>query len=111
MGTQITAYPKEGVYVSGLYVEGACWNFSSGFFEEPRPMELISNMPIAHFKPVEGKKKSSKGMYICPVYMYPIRTGSRERPSYVVSTELRSGKYPSEFWPKRGVALLLSTNE
>jgi len=109
--TQITSYPKEGVYVSGLYVEGACWNFASGFFEEPRPMELVSTMPIVHFKPVEGKRKSTKGFYSCPVYMYPIRTGSRERPSYVVSTDLRSGKNSPDFWTKRGVALLLSTGE
>jgi dynein heavy chain len=109
--TQITAYPKEGVYVSGLYVEGACWNFASGYFEESRPMELVSPMAIIHFKPTEGKKKSSKGFYSCPVYMYPIRTGSRERPSYVVSTDLRAGKFSAEFWTKRGVALLLSTSD
>jgi len=109
--TQITAHPKEGVYVSGLFVEGACWNFASGFFEEPKPMELISPMAIVHFKPTEGKRKSSKGFYLCPVYMYPIRTGSRERPSYVVSTELRAGKQSAEFWTKRGVALLLSTGD
>jgi dynein heavy chain len=109
--TQITAHPKEGVYVSGLFVEGACWNFASGFFEEPKPMELISPMAIIHFKPTEGKRKSSKGFYLCPVYMYPVRTGSRERPSYVVSTELRAGKQSAEFWTKRGVALLLSTGD
>lgn len=109
--TQITNAPKEGVYVSGLYVEGACWNFGAGFLEEPRPMELISLMPIIHFKPVEGKRKSAKGFYTCPVYLYPVRTGTRERPSYVVSTELRAGKSSSEFWAKRGVALLLSTSD
>lgn len=108
--SQITTYPKEGVYVSGLYVEGACWNFTGGFFEEPRPMELISVMPIIHFKPIEGKRKTTKGFYSCPVYMYPIRTGTRERPSYVVSTELRTGKFSADFWCKRGVALLLSTS-
>ena len=68
-------------------------------------------MAIIHFKPIEGKRKSSKGFYVCPVYMYPIRTGSRERPSYVVSTELRAGKQSAEFWTKRGVALLLSTGD
>ena len=108
---QVTAYPKEGVYVTGLYVEGACWNFGSGFLEEPRPMELVSTMPIVHFKPVEGKRKSTKGYYSCPVYLYPVRTGSRERPSYVVTTDLRSGKFSQDFWTKRGVALLLSTSE
>jgi len=105
---QITAAPKEGVYVSGLFVEGGCWQFSAGFLEEPKPMELIAPMAIIHFKPVEGKRKVAKGFYSCPMYMYPVRTGTRERPSYVVSVDLRCGRFSAEFWTKRGVALLLS---
>ena len=105
----ITAHPKDGVYVSGIFIEGATWNFPGGYLEESRPMELISNMPILHFKPVEGKKKALKGFYTCPVYMYPFRSGSRERPSYVVSVDLKGGKFNGEFWTKRGTALLLST--
>jgi dynein heavy chain len=105
----IKAYPKEGIYASGLFVEGACWNFGGCYLEESRPMELLSPMPIIHFKPVEGKKKTPKGTYGCPVYMYPVRTGSRERPSYVVTVDLRIGKFTADMWTKRGVALLLST--
>ena len=40
--------------------------------------------------------------------MYPVRTGSRERPSYVVTVELKSGAATPEFWTKRGTAILLS---
>ena len=97
-------------FVSGLFIEGACWNFAGGFIEQPRPMELVTPMPIIHFKPVEGKRKAAKGFYSCPVYMYPFRSGSRERPSYVVTTEVRCGKQTPEFWCKRGVALLLATS-
>lgn len=106
----ITSVPLEGVYIYGLFVEGATWNFDAGFLEESRPMELISTMPIVYFKPIEGKKRALRGCYTCPLYIYPIRSGSRERPSYVSSLELKSGKFSSEFWTKRGVALLLSTS-
>lgn len=107
----ITTYPKDGVMVSGLFIEGATWNFDGGFVEESRPMELISNMPIIHFKPTEGKRKADrKGYYTCPLYMYPVRSGTRERPSYVASVELRAGKFSADFWCKRGVAILLSTS-
>lgn len=105
----VTSYPKDGVYVNGIFLEGATWNFSGGVLEESRPMELLSSMPILHFKPMEGKRKTLKGYYTCPVYMYPIRSGTRERPSYVVSVELKGGKFSSDFWTKRGVAMLLST--
>jgi dynein heavy chain len=109
--TSILGAPKDGVYVSGISLEGATWNFTGGYLEESRPMELISAMPIIHFKPVEGKRRTGNkhGFYSCPVYMYPIRSGSRERPSYVVTVELRAGKFSADFWTKRGVAMLLST--
>ena len=71
-------------------------------------MELLCNMPIIHFKPVEGKKKTQKGMYTCPLYVYPVRSGTRERPSFVYSLDIRCGHFSSDFWTKRAVALLLS---
>jgi dynein heavy chain len=40
--------------------------------------------------------------------MYPVRTGSRERPSFMTMVDLKSGTGDSDFWIKRGTALLLS---
>jgi len=55
-------------------------------------MKLSYPMPIIHFKPVinEGKAKGKKGMalYQCPTYVFPIRTGTRERPSYMFTVNL-----------------------
>lgn len=106
----VTQYPKEGAYVHGFSLEGARWDFDNACLAEPLPMELYSSMPIIHFKPVDSKKKVTKGIYICPIYMYPVRTGTRERPSFVISCELKSGKVSNEYWTKRGTALLLATN-
>lgn len=71
-------------------------------------MELIVPMPIMHFKPVVSKKKPTKGVYMCPLYLYPIRTGSRERPSFLLYVTLKSGAIPPDHWVKRGTALLLA---
>merc|ERR1712146_74321 len=105
----ISQYAKEGSYVKGLFLEGARWDVDNGFLSEPQPMELFSSMPVIHFRPVENKKKVSKGIYACPLYMYPFRSGSRERPSFVISCDLKSGRVSGEFWTKRGVAMILST--
>ena len=40
---------------------------------------------------VENKKAAKKGVYICPLYLYPLRTGSRERPSFMLPLELKAG--------------------
>ncbi len=104
----IAGPPKEGVYIRGLFLEGAGWDFDNSCLCEPNPMELIVPMPIVHFKPVEARKKAPKGVYSCPLYMYPVRTGTRERPSFMINTELKCGTAEPDHWVMRGTALLLS---
>jgi len=107
----ISSRPKEGAFVKGLFLEGAGWNYDNSCLNEPEPMELIYSMPIIHFKPVEAKKSKAKGMYACPLYLYPLRTGSRERPSWMLNIDLKSGNAEPEVWTKRGTALLLALAE
>lgn len=113
---------KEGAYISGLFLEGAKWDADAGTgcLIDAEPMKLYYPMPIIHFKPYysEGKSKAKKGQnfYACPTYMYPIRTGVRENPSYMFTVNLPlkpSGAgagdgTTTEFWVKRGTALLMS---
>ena len=106
--SSISQHPKDGAYMHGMYLEGARWDYEHGHLTEPLPMELFSDMPIIHFKPTLAKKKIPRGTYQCPTYMYPFRSGSRERPSFVIEINLKSGVYTSDFWIKRGTALLLA---
>ena len=108
MEKDVPGYPKDGVYVKGMYLEGAGWDADNYCLREPKPMELIVNMPIMWFKPAEAKKKAPKGMYQCPTFLYPIRTGSRERPSFTILVDLKTGASEPEHWIKRGTAMLLS---
>ncbi|KAG5504844.1 hypothetical protein GH5_05475 [Leishmania sp. Ghana 2012 LV757] len=104
--------PKKGAYVRGIFLEGAGWNGEANTLCEPKPMELIVPMPVIHFKPkLRTGKAKPVSVYECPLYMYPIRTGTRERPSYVVAVDLESGDAVPETYTKRGTALLLSTDE
>jgi dynein heavy chain len=103
---------REGAYIRGIWLEGAGWDADVNALCEPKPMELIVPMPIIHFKPKrrEGKVKV-KGVYSCPMYMYPVRTGTRERPSFVLAVDIPTGTGEPEQWTKRGTALLLSTSD
>ncbi|KAF7269690.1 hypothetical protein GWI33_017275 [Rhynchophorus ferrugineus] len=100
--------PESGVYVRGTYLEGAGWDRKNAILVEPQPMQLVCAMPLIHFKPVEQQKKKTKGLYFCPCYYFPIRTGAANRPAYVVAVDLRCGTEGSDYWIKRGTALLLS---
>jgi len=104
----ISALPKEGAYIKSMILEGAKWDTNQGALADADTMQLFSPMPIVHFKPVARKKTTSDGIYQCPLYLYPIRTGSRERPSFMIWVDLKSGQYSPDLWTKRGTALLLS---
>jgi len=58
---------------------------------EPEAMALYAPMPIVHFKPIGRRKAALEGVYACPLYMYPVRTGTRERPSFMIWVDLKSG--------------------
>lgn len=48
------------------------------------------------------------GMYLCPCYYYPVRSGSEGRASFVIGVELKCGAVTPDHWIKRGTALLMS---
>ncbi|XP_022235820.1 dynein heavy chain 2, axonemal-like [Limulus polyphemus] len=104
----ITEHPEVGIYVRGIYLEGANWDCKASCLIEPEHMKLVNQMPVIHFKPVESKRKTQKGTYLCPCFYYPNRSGDGNRPSFVVAVELRCGAEPAEHWITRGTALLLS---
>lgn len=53
--------PQDGVWVRGLYLEGAGWDQKNSCLVEAEPMQLVCLMPTIHFRPTESRKKSAKG--------------------------------------------------
>uniref|UniRef100_A0A1I8HFN9 AAA domain-containing protein n=1 Tax=Macrostomum lignano TaxID=282301 RepID=A0A1I8HFN9_9PLAT len=99
---------RDGVYVKGLYLEGAGWDKKQCCLIEANPMQLECEMPTILFRPVENKKKTAKNVYIAPCYYFPNRAGVSGRASYVVAVDLKSGEKQPDHWVKRGTALLMS---
>jgi dynein heavy chain len=108
--TSINLPPSDGAYVKDLFIEGARWDVEAGTLEDAFAMELICPMPIIQFKPTQSRK-SQKGLHKTPLYIYPIRTGTRERPSFMLEVDLKAGANDSSYWTKRGTALLLSLGD
>ncbi|KAI3385375.1 hypothetical protein SNEBB_009845 [Seison nebaliae] len=106
----IMRQPSDGVYIKGLFLEGASWDRRGTCLTEPQPMQLICPMPVIHFKPIEQRKKQLKGMYNCPCYYYPKREGASQRPSFIIAIDLKPGEETPDHWIKRGTAILMSLN-
>ena len=101
----VTGPPDEGVYVFGLFLDGAGWDRRNNRLIEPTPKVLFIQIPVVHIFAVnlKGFVQDSK-LYICPVYKKPRRTDL----TYITSLSLRSHQHP-DHWILRGVALLCDT--
>lgn len=64
--------PEDGVYISGLYMEGARWDFEDCLIRQSRLGEMYVTMPVIHFRPVIGHIIPA-GWYACPVRASTIR--------------------------------------
>jgi dynein heavy chain len=103
--------PKDGVLISGLFIEGASWDRERGVLADPRPKELFQEMPPILLIPIGDRKIPESGVYNCPVYKVGTRRGvlstTGHSTNYVLTVELPTDK-PQSFWIKRGVAMICS---
>ncbi len=67
--------PKDGCYISGLFVEGARWDHARFVLTESRPKELYTDMPVMLLLPEANRKPPTEGIYDCPVYKTLTRAG------------------------------------
>jgi dynein heavy chain len=58
---QLIERPENGVYVKGMFLEGAGWDKKNACLIEPQPMQLVCPMPVIHFRPQEVLKKKTRG--------------------------------------------------
>jgi hypothetical protein len=59
---------QDGVYVRGLFLEGAKWDKSTIELAESEPKVLFSLAPVLLFRPVKKTEMSQRSSYSCPVY-------------------------------------------
>jgi len=98
----VISAPDEGVYVYGLYLEGAAWHKSAQRLTESKPKVLFEVMPVIHIGAVQGgSKQDARSVYSCPIYKKPLRTDL----NYIAAVDLRTTVSPDN-WILRGVALL-----
>lgn len=97
----VTASPQEGVYVFGLFLDGAAWDRKNSRLTESTPKVLFAPIPVIHIYAVNTKDAVDPKLYVCPVYKKPRRTDL----TYITALVLKTVQ-PPDHWIRRGVALL-----
>merc|ERR1711934_230826 len=71
----ITSKPQDGVYIRGLFLEGARWDPEIRSLNDSRPKQLFSPAPIMHLSPCKDRTEPTGGIYRCPIYKVLSRRG------------------------------------
>ncbi|TKS79492.1 Dynein heavy chain 8, axonemal [Collichthys lucidus] len=98
---EITASPTEGVYVYGLYLDGAGWDRKNTHLIESSPKVLFTPLPVIHMFAINSTDPPDPKLYVCPIYKKPRRTDL----NYITAVVLPTMEAP-DHWILRGVALL-----
>ncbi|KAH0794512.1 Dynein heavy chain family protein [Histomonas meleagridis] len=104
--------PEDGVYIYGLYFDGAQWDFENNCLCD---CNLNNNnyveAPVIHLIP-KVDFTCPKDQYLCPVYRTAVRAGvlstTGHSTNFVVALNIPSKEKPKK-WTLRGTALLLET--
>lgn len=104
----IVSPPEDGVYINGLYFDGARWDDDNMTIADAKLGELYCSAPIIHFNPSHTYKQDAKD-YECPVYKTSRRAGilstTGQSTNFVLAVDLPSTR-PQDYWIQKGAAFL-----
>ena len=105
----ITEPPENGCFVSGLYLEGARWDFESHALANQKNNELVEELPVMHIIPVEKNESAKAGELRVPVYITQARRNAMGK-GLVFEASLQSDVHESH-WVLQGVCMTLNLDD
>jgi dynein heavy chain len=106
--------PESGVYIHGMFMEGARWNKEDKCIDESHPSELFAPVPVIWLEPATVDDPKPESTYECPFYKTNVRAGTLSTTghstnhvcNFDIPTKLDAGH-----WVRRGAALISQLNE
>ena len=110
----VPAAPPDGVFIHGMFMEGARFDPKEGCMAESHQGELFAPMNVLHLMPDKIGPDRAKGNYECPFYKTNVRAGTLSTTghstNHVCNFWLKSKEDPL-LWTRRGTALISMTND
>ena len=97
----VEAQPESGVYINGLFMEGARWSIEDNCIVESLPKQLFAQMPVVHVVSCTVDKVKTEDVYTCPIFMTTIHG-----PTFVFAGPLRT-TVDHKKWVLAGVSLVM----
>ncbi len=124
--------PPNGVYIHGLFLQGAHWDQNDskdestinnnsdsktkfgGCLTDAIPRVLFESMPPMWLEPYDHEciqDETKKDAYLCPIYKTTTRAGqlstTGHSTNFIMALDLSFGSsYEASHWVRRGVALI-----
>jgi len=99
---------ETGCFVTGMYLEGASWNFEASVLRPQDPKVLVVELPIMQIIPIEASKLKLHNTFRTPVYVTQQRRNAMGV-GLVFEADLATTEHSSH-WVLQGVCIVLNVD-
>lgn len=110
----VTEAPETGIYLHGLFMQGARWDERKKCVDDSKDGVPISDFPVVWLEPVLDTTLNTEKAFHCPMYKTSVRAGelstTGHSTNFCLFLHLPTEQH-QDFWIRRGAALLCMTDD